>query len=88
MAYYIDKNSCTTCGYCADVCVNGAIIKLPDTFEINPLWCNECGSCEAMCYDQAIFYEGLSIKVHENKENFDELILYYQEQEMEDFALI
>jgi ferredoxin len=88
MAYYIHTPGCILCGYCAEVCTNGAIAILPDGYKINPLWCTECGACEAMCYPKAIFHESLDMEENSSNKIFEELIVYYQEQEFEEFSLM
>ncbi len=81
MAYYIDKNKCTACSNCVQVCMNGAIIDLMHgELYINSAWCHECGSCAAMCYDMAIQYEGIDEgSILESREHVRELSWYEQE---------
>jgi MinD superfamily P-loop ATPase len=47
---FIDKNKCTMCNKCKDVCRFKAI----DNYSINELRCEGCGYCEIVCPENAI----------------------------------
>lgn len=49
----IDKDICTSCGICRDLCRFGAIIKGP-VYSVNPISCEGCGVCELVCPVKAI----------------------------------
>ncbi len=49
-----DKESCTGCGMCADICANKAIIMKPDKYgflypEIDKTKCTDCNLCQEKC---------------------------------------
>lgn len=52
MAYFIDRERCVACGYCAFLCAFGAVVEKRedgrDYFEIND-GCTGCGQCAAAC---------------------------------------
>ncbi len=50
----IDKQRCTACGICRDVCVYDAITP---TFFVDPLGCEGCGACHVFCPEDAIRFE-------------------------------
>lgn len=47
----IDKDKCTECGLCIDMCNFGAI---SDDYKVNPLDCEGCGVCVYFCPEKAI----------------------------------
>jgi len=47
----IDKENCTECGLCQDLCRWSAI---NDKFEVNPIECEGCGVCVYFCPEKAI----------------------------------
>ena len=47
----IDKNKCTECGLCLDLCKFSAI---SNDFTINPIDCEGCGVCVYFCSEKAI----------------------------------
>lgn len=47
----IDKENCTECGLCRDLCRWNAI---NEKFEVNPIECEGCGVCVYFCPDKAI----------------------------------
>jgi MinD superfamily P-loop ATPase len=51
---WIDKNTCTECGECIDVCRFSAIT---DNFEVDPISCEGCGICSIVCPGKAITME-------------------------------
>lgn len=53
MAVKIDKNKCTACGSCAEVCPVEAI-KIKDKAEVDEETCIECGTCVDECPEGAI----------------------------------
>ncbi|MFA5449188.1 MAG: 4Fe-4S binding protein [Clostridia bacterium] len=54
MAYVIDKEKCTGCGECVEVCPTETIVPDGDKFYIQPDNCIDCGNCEATCPVSAI----------------------------------
>ena len=53
MAAKIDKEKCTACGTCAEVCPVEAI-KVNDVAVVNEEECLECGACVSECPTEAI----------------------------------
>ena len=51
--YYLDKERCTACGTCFEVCVGKAIRK-GEKYSIDYFNCLECGSCYRKCPEDAI----------------------------------
>ena len=49
-AAFIDKDKCTECGLCQDVCRFHAI----DDFKVDPISCEGCGFCSHICPVEAI----------------------------------
>ena len=47
----IDRDRCTECGLCADLCKWNAI---SETFEVDPIECEGCGVCVYFCPEKAI----------------------------------
>jgi len=47
----INKDKCTECGLCLDLCRFGAI---SDDFEVDPIGCEGCGVCVYFCPEKAI----------------------------------
>ena len=47
----INKNKCTECGLCLDLCKFSAI---SDDFEVNPIDCEGCGVCVYFCPEKVI----------------------------------
>lgn len=45
----VDKEKCTACGSCADICPPGAITIENDAASIAADLCEECGFCAADC---------------------------------------
>lgn len=50
----IDKNACTGCGSCAEVCPPLAIVLENQKAVIETEFCEECGFCAAECPVDAI----------------------------------
>jgi uncharacterized pyridoxamine 5'-phosphate oxidase family protein/Pyruvate/2-oxoacid:ferredoxin oxidoreductase delta subunit len=51
--YHLDKEKCTACGVCYDVCV-GKAIRRGEKYSIDYFNCLECGSCFRKCPEKAI----------------------------------
>lgn len=51
--YQIDKNLCSSCGLCADVCSFEAISQF-GVYTINKEKCTNCGICKESCPSNAI----------------------------------
>ena len=54
MAVEIDKNKCTGCEQCVDICPVEAITMNNGKASIDEETCVECGACEAECPSEAI----------------------------------
>lgn len=52
--YQVDKDKCSGCATCVDVCPSGAITMVDEIAVINQDECAECGACEAECPQGAI----------------------------------
>ena len=50
----IDKNKCTGCGDCVEVCPPQAIDLVDDKAVISERLCEECGECVPECPEKAI----------------------------------
>ncbi|SFM41504.1 ATP-binding protein [Methanolobus profundi] len=57
----IDKDKCTLCGRCADICQFNAIAALPKSVMVFPKLCHGCGGCSLVCPDGAISEAARSI---------------------------
>jgi len=53
MPAIIDRNTCTGCGTCAEVCPQGAI-HVDQVAVVDAARCAECGVCAQQCPNQAI----------------------------------
>ena len=49
----IDKEKCTVCGYCRDLCRFEAI---SENFQVDPINCEGCGVCVDLCPEHAIYF--------------------------------
>jgi ferredoxin len=49
MVPVIDKESCTGCGSCIDICPNQAIYMEGEKAQIDAEFCEECGFCTSEC---------------------------------------
>ena len=45
----IDKDKCTDCGACIDLCPEIAISMINDVVTVNDKLCTECGTCIKVC---------------------------------------
>ncbi len=45
----IDKDKCTGCGGCIDLCPEIAISMINDIVTVNDELCTECGTCIKVC---------------------------------------
>lgn len=50
----VDRQKCSFCGVCSDVCQYNAIAVLQDRVLVFPSLCHSCGCCRWMCPEQAI----------------------------------
>lgn len=67
---WLNKNECTGCSACANICPKNAISMMPDECGfVYPQFndaCIDCGACETVCRN----------RVNRNKENKDEPLVY------------
>lgn len=54
MAVTIDKEKCTGCGACVDICPVDALKLEGDKTVVDPETCIDCGSCVDECPVEAI----------------------------------
>ena len=52
-AAFVDKETCSGCGICEDICSEKAI-SVNDYAEINETKCTGCGDCVEECPSEAI----------------------------------
>ena len=57
MAATVDKEKCSGCGECSEVCPLDAIEIQEDVAVVNPDECSDCGSCVDVCPTEAIAVE-------------------------------
>ncbi len=50
----INKEQCTGCGKCEEVCPPGALVLQDNVISIDEELCEECGFCAAQCAIEAI----------------------------------
>ncbi|MFC1870587.1 ATP-binding protein [Chloroflexota bacterium] len=62
----VDKEKCTYCGKCAEVCAYHAIAVLPKEVLLFPHLCHGCGACSYLCPEKAISEQGREIAVIES----------------------
>jgi ferredoxin len=53
MQYFIQKNKCTGCGACLEVCPTEAI-KMQEERAVITMECIDCGACPRVCPEGAI----------------------------------
>lgn len=53
----IEKNNCTHCGKCVDVCQFNALAKVRDNIILFENLCHSCGACSISCKYNAITYD-------------------------------
>jgi MinD superfamily P-loop ATPase len=61
----IDKEKCTFCGKCAEICRFNAIAVLAETVLTFPELCHGCGGCMAVCPENAVSETGRELGVIE-----------------------
>jgi len=54
MAVTIDKEKCTGCGSCVEICPVEALKLVDDKATVDPDTCIDCGSCVDECPVEAI----------------------------------
>ncbi|MFC2010342.1 ATP-binding protein [Chloroflexota bacterium] len=59
----VDKEKCTNCGRCAEVCAYNAIAVLPEYVMVFDNLCHGCGACRYLCPEGAITEEENEIGV-------------------------
>jgi MinD superfamily P-loop ATPase len=62
----VNKQKCTLCGKCADICQFKAIVVIADTVLTFPEMCHSCGGCMEVCPEQAITETKRELGVIEN----------------------
>lgn len=53
MKLCIDRDKCTSCGYCVLVCPQSALTNIV-RLEVSESDCSGCGDCIAFCHAQAL----------------------------------
>jgi nitroreductase/NAD-dependent dihydropyrimidine dehydrogenase PreA subunit len=54
-----DKDKCTGCGLCVEICHEHCVVLTDDTISINYELCSTCTQCIAVCPQQAISWDGV-----------------------------
>lgn len=62
----VDKDKCTYCGKCAEVCAYNAIAVLGEQVLVFPELCHGCGACIYLCPEKALSEERKEIGVMES----------------------
>jgi ferredoxin len=80
---WIDKNKCTGCGACIDVCPVNAIAMKEGKAEIDMDKCIRCGKCHDICPVNAVRHdsEKIPIEVNQNLEKTKKLMGHYKTEE-------
>lgn len=63
---HVNREKCTYCGKCADVCPQHALGVFPGQVLIFPELCHGCGACTLFCPQKAITEEGRPVGVVES----------------------
>ncbi len=56
LSFRVNKDSCSGCGICADVCEAKAVNIEAKVAEISPRYCHQCSNCQVECPRNAISY--------------------------------
>lgn len=70
-------NLCVGCGACAQVCPNGAVVKIGDVYNRDRALCTDCGLCAASCPTKAREMSGKRMSVEEVMRVVDSDSLFY-----------
>ncbi len=62
----VDKEKCTYCGLCSDVCAYNAIAVAGKAVLVFPELCHGCGACSYVCPEEAIIEVGREVGVVES----------------------
>ncbi len=54
MAVILDRNQCSACGSCVDVCPSEALVLDGDTLNVIEENCVDCGECVGACPSEAL----------------------------------
>lgn len=64
--HVIDKDACTACNLCVEVCEDEAISVVESEgksyYVIDPAACTNCGLCVEVCEDEAISVQSVELK--------------------------
>lgn len=60
----IDRNSCTQCGACSDVCYSRDVLEMKENGPavVHPQTCRLCGHCVAVCPTDSINHEKIPVR--------------------------
>jgi MinD superfamily P-loop ATPase len=61
----VDKQKCTHCGMCGDICQFKAIVTVGEVVLTFPEMCHSCGGCKVVCPEDAITEVGRELGVIE-----------------------
>jgi len=62
----IDKEKCTHCGKCGEICRYKAVVAVGDIVMTFPELCHSCGGCMAVCPEAAISEKGRELGIIES----------------------